>query len=118
MSLGLHKGMRTIILKQMQIITTHIMADFDALACMVAAKKLYPQAHLVFPGSQEKKVRDYLKESPFALEFLSPSQIDPEEVELVIIVDTKLKERIGDLAKIVELGRAKVHIYDHHPAHP
>jgi len=118
LSLGLHKGMRTIILKQMQIITTHIMADFDALACMVAAKKLYPQAHLVFPGSQEKKVRDYLKESPFALEFLSPSQIDPEEVELVIIVDTKLKERIGDLAKIVELGRAKVHIYDHHPAHP
>ncbi len=102
----------------MQIITSHIMADFDALACMVAAKKLYPQAHLVFPGSQEKKVRDYLKESPFALEFLSSSDIDPEEVDLMVIVDTKLKERIGDLAKIVEMGKAKIHIYDHHPAHP
>ncbi len=106
------------ILEKMQIITTHIMADFDALACMVAAKKLYPQAHLVFPGAQEKKVRDYLKESPFALEFLSSSQIDPLEVELMVLVDTKLKERIGDLAKVVEVGQAKIHIYDHHPAHP
>ena len=102
----------------MQIITSHIMADFDALACMIAAKKLYPQAHLVFPGSQEKKVRDYLKESPFALEFLSASEIDPQEVSLMVLVDTKLKERIGDLAKIVELGKAKIHIYDHHPSHP
>jgi len=102
----------------MQIITAHIMADFDALACMVAAKKLYPQAHLVFPGSQEKKVRDYLKESPFALEVLSVSQIDPQEVTLLIIVDTKLKERIGELKDIVERGKAEIHIYDHHPSHP
>jgi tRNA nucleotidyltransferase (CCA-adding enzyme) len=102
----------------MQIITAHIMADFDALACMVAAKKLYPQAHLVFPGSQEKKVRDYLKESTFALEVLSVSQIDPQEVTLLIIVDTKLKERIGELKDIVERGKAEIHIYDHHPSHP
>ncbi len=102
----------------MQIITAHIMADFDALACMVAAKKLYPQAHLVFPGSQEKKVRDYLKESPFALEVLPVSQIDPEEISLLVIVDTKLKERIGELRGIVEEGKAKIHIYDHHPSHP
>jgi tRNA nucleotidyltransferase (CCA-adding enzyme) len=102
----------------MQIITTHIMADFDALACMVAAKKLYPQGILVFPGSQEKKVRDYLKESPFSLELMSSSQIDPADVDLLVVVDTKLKERIGDLAKVVEMGNAKIHVYDHHPAHP
>jgi len=107
-----------VINNSMQIITTHIMADFDALACMVAAKKLYPEAHLVFPGSQEKKVRDYLKESPFSLEFMSLSDVDPDEVSLLIIVDTKLKERIGELAKIVERGKAKIHVYDHHPAHP
>jgi hypothetical protein len=28
----------------MEVITTHINADFDALACMLAAKKLYPGA--------------------------------------------------------------------------
>ena len=36
----------------MDVITTHINADFDCLASMVAAKKLYPEAKLVFSGSQ------------------------------------------------------------------
>lgn len=36
----------------MEIITSHVNADFDSLAAMVAAKRLYPQAELVFPGSQ------------------------------------------------------------------
>jgi len=35
----------------MDVITTHINADFDSLASMMAAKKLYPQAILVFPGA-------------------------------------------------------------------
>jgi len=102
----------------MEIITTHEMADFDALASLVAAKKLYPNAHLVLPGSQEKKVRDYLKESPFALEFVSANKVDPEKVGLMVVVDTKLKERIGPLGKVVDLGRASIHVYDHHPSHP
>ena len=45
----------------MDIITSHINADFDSLASMVAAKKLYPDAEIVFPGSQEKKLRDFLE---------------------------------------------------------
>ncbi len=38
----------------MEVITTHINADFDSVASMLAAKKLYPEAVLAFPGSQEK----------------------------------------------------------------
>ena len=33
----------------MDVITTHINADFDAVGSMVAAKKLYPDAILVYP---------------------------------------------------------------------
>ncbi len=102
----------------MEIITTHEMADFDALASSVAAKKLYPTAHLVLPGSQEKQVRDYLKESPFALELIPANKVKPEDVGLMVVVDTKLKERIGPLGEVVELGKAKIHVYDHHPSHP
>jgi nanoRNase/pAp phosphatase (c-di-AMP/oligoRNAs hydrolase) len=40
--------------KDLTVITTHINADFDALASMLAAQKLYPDALVVFPGSQEK----------------------------------------------------------------
>jgi len=39
----------------MRIITSHLNADFDSLASMIAAQKLYPDALLTFPGSQEKK---------------------------------------------------------------
>ena len=49
----------------MDIITSHTNADFDALASMVAAGKLYPGAKLVFPGSQEKSMRDFFLESAF-----------------------------------------------------
>ena len=44
----------------MDIITCHLNADFDAFSSMVAASRLYPGAWLVFPGSQEKKVRDFI----------------------------------------------------------
>ena len=44
----------------MDVITSHINADFDSLASALAAKKLYPDAVIVFPGSMEKKVRDFI----------------------------------------------------------
>ena len=47
----------------MDVITTHIDAEFDSFASMVAARKLYPDARLVFPGSQEKALRRYLSTS-------------------------------------------------------
>ncbi|MEF9475866.1 MAG: hypothetical protein L0958_04100 [Candidatus Mariimomonas ferrooxydans] len=51
----------------MDVITTHVNADFDAVASMVAAKKIYPEAVLVFPGSQEKSVRNFFSTSPLKL---------------------------------------------------
>jgi len=47
----------------MQVITTHINADFDGLASMIAARKLYPEAIMAFPGSQEKNLRDFINET-------------------------------------------------------
>ena len=45
----------------MEVITTHINADFDTLASMIAARKLYPNAIVAFPAGIEKNVRDFLK---------------------------------------------------------
>jgi tRNA nucleotidyltransferase (CCA-adding enzyme) len=44
----------------MDVITSHLNTDFDSLASAIAAKKLYPDAVIVFPGSMEKKVRDFM----------------------------------------------------------
>ena len=44
----------------MDVITTHLNADFDTIASMLAACKLYPEAVCVLPGSQEETVKGFL----------------------------------------------------------
>ena len=100
----------------MKIITTHYNADFDALSSMVAARKLYPDALLVFPGSQEKSVRDFLIHSTaYFLDIAKPKELDYDAVDTLILVDTKQRKRIGELARLLDNKNLTVHIYDHHP---
>jgi tRNA nucleotidyltransferase (CCA-adding enzyme) len=96
------------------IITSHINADFDSLASMVAAKKLYPGAEIVFPGSQEKKLRDFL-EAFHPVEIKRIRDIDLSQVTGLIIVDTKIPGRIGPFAELLSRKNIRIHIYDHHP---
>jgi tRNA nucleotidyltransferase (CCA-adding enzyme) len=100
----------------MDVITTHINADFDSLASMLAAKKLYPQAVLVFPGSQEKNLRDFFLQSTFyVFETERIKNIDLNAVRRLILVDTRQPGRIGKFAELVQRPEVEVHIYDHHP---
>ncbi|MFZ5907688.1 MAG: CBS domain-containing protein [Nitrospirota bacterium] len=98
----------------MEIITSHINADFDSLASMIAAKKLYPDAVIVFPGSQEKKLRDFL-ETFEPIEIRRIRDIDLSLVTKLILVDTKIPSRIGPFADLLPKKNLKIHIYDHHP---
>ena len=101
----------------MKIITTHKNADFDSLSSMVAAKKLYPDALFAFPGSQEKTLRDFLIHSTlYIFNIAKPKDVDYHAVDTLILVDTRQKGRIGEFAEIVDLKKAKIHVYDHHPA--
>ena len=87
----------------MKVITTHFNADFDSLSSMVAAKKLYPDAVLVFPGSQEKTVRDFLIHSTlYFLNIAKMKDIDYDAVDTLILVDTRQKSRIGEFARLIE----------------
>ena len=98
----------------MEIITCHINADFDSLSSMIAAKKLYPRASIVFPGSQERKVRDFIEVfDPVEIKRLR--DVEPGKVTRLIIVDAKQPDRIGPLAELLSIKGLKVHIYDHHP---
>ena len=89
-------------------------ADFDAFASMVAAKKLYPEARIVFPGSQEKKLRDFI-EAFHPIEIKRIRDIVLSGVTRLIIVDTKIPNRIGPFAELLSNKGIKIHIYDHHP---
>jgi len=103
-----------------QIITTHLNADFDCLASMVAARKLYPQARLVFSGSAEKSVQEFLEQSSQSFDLCRIKDIDLEQICLLILVDTHSPERIGTFQSLLGKPGMEVHIYDHHSeeAHP
>ena len=69
----------------LKIITTHIGADFDSLASMVAAAKLYPGAKACFSGAAGRNVREFLKRMPGRWEILTPSQIDINKITMLIV---------------------------------
>ncbi|HEY4745172.1 MAG TPA: CBS domain-containing protein, partial [Desulfuromonadaceae bacterium] len=100
----------------MDVITTHVNADFDCLGAMIAAALLYPDAAIAFPGSQEKGVRDFLERHPeYFPPVTRPKDVDLSLVTRLIIVDCQHANRIGRFAEIVERPGLEIHIYDHHP---
>lgn len=99
----------------MRLITTHQNADFDGLASMIAAQKLYPDAVLAFAGSQEKNVRDYIAQNlTYDYEFLKFKDIDADSIDTLILVDTRNSKRIGRFNSCLHNKELKLHIYDHH----
>lgn len=100
----------------MDVITTHVNADFDCLGAMVAAKKLYPDALMVFPGSQEKSMRDFFFKTTGYLPALTRlKDIDLSRIARLILVDCRHSSRIGRLAEVAKRPGVEIHIYDHHP---
>lgn len=102
--------------RTLEVITTHVNADFDGLASMVAAKKLYPNATLVFAGSQERNLRDFfVRSSLYFMNFARIRDINLEDIKRLILVDTRQASRIGKFAELFPNPEIEVHIYDHHP---
>ncbi|MCD6187753.1 MAG: CBS domain-containing protein [Desulfuromusa sp.] len=100
----------------MDVIATHVNADFDCLGSMIAAKRLYPDALLVFPGGQERGLRDFLLHSTlYAYDVKRIRDINLHEVTRLILVDVRSGTRIGQFADIVQNPDLEIHIYDHHP---
>jgi tRNA nucleotidyltransferase (CCA-adding enzyme) len=101
----------------LQVITTHLNADFDGLASMMAAKKLYPEALLVFPGSQEQNLRNFfLQSTVYLYNFIKLKQIPLDRVERLILVDTRQTDRIGKFSEIIGRPGLDIHVFDHHPS--
>ncbi len=101
---------------KLTVITTHINADFDALASMLAAQKLYPDSLVVFPGSQEKNLRNFFIQSMvYLLNITSVKEIDITQIGRLVLVDTKQPHRIGLFKSILDRPDLQIHIFDHHP---
>lgn len=99
----------------MRLITTHINADFDGLASMIAARKIYPDAIMAFSGSQERNVRVFISQAlPYTYDFPKIKDIDLAAVNTLVLVDTRSSKRIGPFAECLNNPGIKLHLYDHH----
>jgi len=102
----------------LKVITTHVGMDFDALASLVAAKKLYPEAKICLPTPISSEVKQFMAIYGKIIPHLPAEEIKLANVTQLILVDTRWVNRIGPFRELVGREGVKVHIYDHHPPHP
>lgn len=98
----------------MQIITTHKNTDFDALASVVAATVLYPDAIPVLPKSINHNVKGFLSIHKDLFELRSFDDIDLEKVESLIVVDINSWERLGRIGRLKKKDDLEIIMWDHH----
>jgi tRNA nucleotidyltransferase (CCA-adding enzyme) len=100
----------------MELLVTHVGADFDAFASVLAARKLHPGARLFFPGSREESVRRLIEETGLEVPELRRKEVDPAAITRVVLCDIRQRERIGVVAEwLAERPEIAVWVYDHHP---
>ncbi|TDT71785.1 tRNA nucleotidyltransferase (CCA-adding enzyme) [Hypnocyclicus thermotrophus] len=100
----------------MEIITSHIHLDLDGFASMILAKKLYPNAKLIFSGNVSKNVKEIANLYQDILNIEKIKDIDLNEITKLIIVDTSNINRIGNFKNIIYKKNVEIIIYDHHSA--
>src|SRR5262245_51194091 len=101
----------------MELIATHVGADFDAVASAVAARRLHPGARLFFPGSQQESVRRMVAAGALAIEGeVRQREVDPARLTRVVLCDIRQRDRIGVVAEwLADNPAIEVWAYDHHP---
>ncbi len=107
----------------MQIIVTHRNADFDALACQIAATKIYPGAVKVGTGRLSPVVRQFLALHKDHFELTPVKEIDQLDVSRLIVVDVRRASRLKDFAPLLKRASdndpsLEVHVFDHHDNAP
>lgn len=99
----------------MRIVTTHNNADFDALASMVAAGFVYPDAVRVMPSQAQPAVRQFLAVHWDVLRLKPRRAIDPTEATGLIVTDTGSWDRLDNLRGLAAREDLAAIVWDHHP---
>ncbi len=95
----------------MQVILTHENADFDAIASLLAAHKLYPGAQPILPHRVNRNVQAFLSLYGPALPLVDPDALPRgQHVQRVILVDTQKLTFVRGMGKDID----HVLVIDHH----
>jgi len=98
----------------MQIITTHQSMDFDALASVVAATLLYPDAVAVIPKAVNPNVKAFLSIHKDMFEMYRVNDINLSQVTRLIVVDTNKWSRLDRMHALKDKAGLEVWMWDHH----
>ena len=96
----------------MHIIYTHTNADFDAVASLLGAWHLYPEAAPVLPPTLNRNVRDFVTLYESKLPFVRHADLGREPIDQLTLVDTQQVPRLKNLK-----GKVKLQVIDHHDLH-
>lgn len=98
----------------MQIVTTHRNTDFDALASVIAATLLFPNALPVLPKPINSNVKEFLALHKDLLNISSWDEIDYQKTSRLIVVDTDSWERLAAPDEIRNRKDLDIILFDHH----
>ncbi len=99
----------------MQVIIPHKNVDFDALASLVAASLLYPDAKLILPSSVNPNVRAFLSIHKDIFDFHAMKELDPQAIDRLVVVDTNRWKRLEGVGPLMRRKDLNIHLWDHHP---
>lgn len=98
----------------MQIVTSHMNTDFDALASMVACTCLYPGTRGVVPSHVTAGVRAFLSIHQDLLRIVPRKGFDLETVSSLIVVDTNNWNRLDRMQPLMDRQDFEIICWDHH----
>ncbi|MGD0165827.1 MAG: CBS domain-containing protein [Gaiellaceae bacterium] len=96
------------------IIATHSSTDFDALASMLAARRLYPGSAAVLQPMLARNVREFARLYADELELVEAAAIDQTQVRRLVVVETVDASRLGELEPLALDPAVEKIVFDHH----
>ncbi len=93
----------------MEVILTHENADFDAIASLLGARKLFPSAVPVLPRRMNRNVSAFLALYGMEFPFVHPDDVPRDEIERAVLVDTQSLTTLRGMTSDL-----RVDIIDHH----
>ena len=88
--------------------------DLDCFGSMALLKYLHPDFRLVRSQTIHPIARNLYNLYQNQFPFISPKDLKDQEIEHIIVVDTRSQNRVQEVFKWIEDYQGKIDIYDHH----
>ncbi len=98
----------------MDLILCHITADFDTLGAAIGLSRLLPGSRIVLSGGAHPTVRDFLALHRDEYALIERRSVNPQTIRSLSVVDAQRRDRLGSVAKWLDLPDISITVYDHH----